>query len=162
MYAQGDGKMKRMARQNFAEGQTIQSLPDEIKNGDKEFLKAFQVFLKHMEGMKANYGIVLDITDSSAGHGKARSFIENTGNIFVRFPTEDDPNYKFTVIDPDVFDTEPGEHKFFPSEHLRKRGPLGVFQAVKLGISNYGRDSLLIKQQDERVRMWLDKNIEEE
>ncbi len=153
-----DGKYRRMVRQNFAGGISIKELPQDIKEGDVKFRAAWKVFLKKVDSMKESDGIVLDISDSEAGFKKQRGNIANTGNVFVELPTPDNPKYRFTVIDPDVFDTDKGEHKFDPKEYLRagkKTGMLkGIINAAKMAATNAARENV--------VRPWQDSFMKKE
>ncbi|MBU0722009.1 hypothetical protein KKA93_00940 [Patescibacteria group bacterium] len=149
IYKDGEENYKRMVRQDYAPGQTIKELPDEIKKEDPEFRKAWQSFLKKVQSTEQTDGIVLDITDSSAGFKKERGNVLNTGNVFVKFPTEPGEKYKFSIIDPDVFDTKPGEHKFDPTEHIRKKGFRGIIPAIKTAATNQARERVVRKWQEE-------------
>lgn len=153
-----DGKYRRMVRQNFAGGRSIKELPQSIKEGDPNFRAAWKVFLRKVEAMKKSDGIVLDISDSAAGFKKARGNVANTANVFVEFPDANNPKYRFVVIDPDVFDTDKGEHKFDPKEYLRagkKTGMLkGFIAAAGMAATNAARENV--------VRPWQDAFMKKE
>jgi hypothetical protein len=111
-----------------------------------------------VEGMKESDGVVLDISDSDAGFKKKRGDVANTGNVFVKIPTEDNGVYEFSIIDPDVFDTVPGEHKFHAMEHIRAKGLFkGILLAAKTAFTNQAREQVVRRWQDEYVQKELNK-----
>jgi len=155
IYKDKDGNYKRMVCQDYAQGQTIKELPPEIKNKDPNFRNAWKVFLGRLESMKETDGVVLDISDSDAGFRPERGNVTNTGNVYVKLPTAENSEYIFSVIDPDVFDTVPGEHKFNALEHIRKKGFLkGIIEAMKMAATNQARDIV--------VSRWQKKYVEKE
>jgi hypothetical protein len=158
IYKDPTGAYRRMVRQDFAEGVSIKSLPKDFKENDPGYRAAWKIFLKKVESMRETDGVVLDISDSDAGFKKQRGNINNTGNVFVKLPDDSNPNYKFTVIDPDVFDTAVGEHKFDPSEYIRagkKTGILtGIIKASKMAATNQARERV--------VRPWQDSFVKDE
>jgi hypothetical protein len=155
-----DGKYRRMVRQNFAGGRSIKDLPQNIKEEDPNFRAAWKVFLRKVDAMKKSDGIVLDISDSAAGFKKERGNVANTGNVFVEFPDANNPKYRFVVIDPDVFDTDKGEHKFDPKEYLRagkKTGMLkGFIAAAGMAATNAARENVVRPWQDSFVKKELE------
>lgn len=160
VYKDSDGGYRRLVRQDFAEGCTIKDLPNETKQHDPQFRAAWRVFLQKVESMRESDGIVLDISDSAAGFKKERGNIAHTGNVFVRPPTTDSPHYLFTIIDPDVFDVDPGEHKFDPKEHLRAHKKFGVLAsalaATKTWAINQARERVVRPWQDAFTKKELD------
>lgn len=154
IYRDESGNYKRLVRQKFAKGVTIKDLPREIMENDPNFRAAWKYFLRRVEMMKEQFGLVLDISDSAAGFKKQRGNVANTGNVFVALPTEPGEVYKFSIVDPDMFDTVEGEHKFDAAEHLRKKGMLGLFDSVKTAGTNQARERL--------VRSWQEKFVQEE
>ncbi len=154
VYRDQSGHYKRLVRQKFAEGVAIKDLPREIMENDPLFRVAWKSFLRRVEMMKEKYGLVLDISDSAAGFKKQRGNVANTGNIFVTLPTEPGGVYKFNIIDPDMFDTIEGEHKFDAAEHLRKKGMAGLLDSIKTAGTNQARERV--------VRSWQEKFVQEE
>lgn len=157
IYKNKDGQYVRMVRQNFAKGTLLKEIDPKIKE-DPSYRKAWHAFLRQVDGMRDTFGSVVDISDSTKGT-KARGNVANSGNIFVEFPTKQNPQYVFTIIDPDVFDTEPGEAKFDPSEHVRKNGMSGIIPAVRIGITNFMRDT---KKFGMGVRNWQEQFMKKE
>ncbi len=157
IYKNKEGKYERMVRQEFAEGILIKELDPEIRK-DPEYRKAWRSFLNHVTAMSGMYGSIVDISDSTKGN-KTRGNVANSGNIFVKLPSISDPNYTFTIIDPDVFDTEPGESKFDPMEHMRKKGTSGILSAVKTAMTNFARDT---KKFGMGVRNWQEQYTKRE
>jgi len=150
-----EGNYKRMVRQKYAPGTSIKELPQDIKDSD-EFKAAWRKFLSKVESMKETDQVVLDISDSEAGFKKERGNINNTGNIFVELPTAENANYLFTVIDPDVFDSDLSKHKFDPKEHIRKKGLMGgLIDASKILATNIARERVVSRWQDEYVKKEL-------
>ncbi|MDD5290519.1 MAG: hypothetical protein PHZ04_00170 [Patescibacteria group bacterium] len=163
IYKDKEGNYKRMVRQDYAKGQTVKELPSEIKKDDPGFREAWKVFLRRLEAMKKTDGVVLDISDSDAGFKEARGNVINTGNVFVKLPTEENPEYFFSVIDPDVFDAVSGEHKFDALEHIRKaRGKglmalvKGTVEAIKIAATNQARDKVVSEWQNKYVKKELE------
>jgi hypothetical protein len=165
IYKDEDTNYKRMIRQPYAKGTPVKGLSADVKKSP-EFQDAWQTFLKHVEDMREAHGAVLDMTDSSATwkENKWRHFrpwripiakrtiprgnVAHTENVFVH--REEDGSWLFSVIDPDVFDTVPGEDKFDPVEHARTGKNL---TAKVFGLLNKGRDATL---------GWQDKYMGEE
>ncbi len=157
VYLDRDGNYKRMVKQEYAPGQSMNTISDDVKNTEK-FQVAWREFLQYSEEMKERFGVVMDISDSSAGFKKERGNVSKTGNVFVKMPTSEDSRYHFHIIDPDVFDTEPGVHKFDPKEQVRKKPGLGgLLSAAKVWATNMARDSIVIKWQDYFVKENLSK-----
>ena len=144
-----DHGFTRLICQPFASGSFIKELDSERKRSPK-FKKAWSYFLDLLDHMRSAHSIVLDITDSSVGMRPQRGNVLNTKNIVV---TEDSRGFTFTVIDPDVFDTD-GSHKFYPSEYLRpslrkRRGALKAFTSyLKYTLLNLARDKVVLYWQD--------------
>ncbi len=150
IYRDKYGNLKRVVRQKFAPGETIKELSRETMEDDPEFLEAWKAFLRRVDSMRETHGVVLDISDSTAGFKKERGNVANTGNVFVKRPTTENRNWIFTVIDPDVFDTEPGEHKFNAKEHIRKYGYLkGIIPALKTLFTNQARKIFVLRWQED-------------
>lgn len=148
VFRDGEGHYKRLVRQDFAPGTSMNELPIAVKD-TPEFQEAWRTFLGRVEEMRESHGVILDISDSSAGMRPERGNIANTGNVFIRFPDETDKEYLFTIIDPDVFDTAPGEHKFDPKEYLRNESfPKGVLDCLKVLATNVARESVVRPWQD--------------
>jgi hypothetical protein len=141
IYMDQESNYKRMIRQPFAEGESIQDAMKNHKN-DPDFQDAWKTFLNEAESMKESDGIVLDLTDSAApfplNRTKYRGKVANTKNVFVN--QEPDGGWQFSVIDPDVFDSAPGEHKFDPQEHRNLGRNL---KAKIVEIMNSGRATTL-------------------
>ncbi len=156
IYRDDNNNYKRLIRQEFAAGVTIKELPREIIHNDPGFRKAWKVFLRHIEKMKDEFGVVLDITDSAAGFKKERGNVTNTGNVFVKLPTEPTGVYEFSIIDPDVFDVEDGEHKFDHTEHLRKKGFAGILDSAIVFGTNQSRERIVRKWQDQFITKELE------
>ncbi len=151
IYREPDGAYRRMVRQDFAEGTTMKELSQEIKNSSG-FQVAWKMFLEKVSGMRETDGIVLDISDSSAGFKKQRGNVNNTGNVVVKISNENPPHYTFIIIDPDVFDTDPGEHKFDAKEHIRSAKKVGILKsflkAAMISTINYSRENIVRPWQD--------------
>ncbi|MBI5794605.1 hypothetical protein HZA87_06035 [Candidatus Uhrbacteria bacterium] len=145
-------KLKRIVRQQYAQGTPIKELSEEEK-AQPAFQTAWRAFLQTVSGMKKTDGVVLDITDSPAGFTPERGNVAHTENVFVRKEGE---GYVFSIIDPDVFDTREGEHKFSPYEYVRSAdGTISKIQgAVKGGIVALmnGARKLVTDWQDRYVR----------
>jgi hypothetical protein len=157
IYMDQEGNYKRMVRQKYAPGQTVKELPESIKS-DPEYKKAWKIFLKKVESMKSTDNFVLDITDSDAGYKKERGDVSHTGNVFVKLPTDENKKFVFTIIDPDVFDSAPGQHKFDPTEYIRKKSGLkGHISAAKMAATNWSRENLVSKWQGEYLKKELKK-----
>lgn len=158
VYRDQEGNLKRLVRQEYAPGTPIKELQRDIMNYDPKFRAAWKVFLRQVEKMKDEYGLVLDITDSDAGGGPSRGNVANTGNIFVEFPaSENDHTYQFHIIDPDVFDTARGEHKFDPKEEIRRKGIRGIMKMLKVAATNLARDEVVRRYQNLYVRRELSR-----
>lgn len=184
IYRDAQGNYKRLIRQDFAAGRSLKDMPREIVESNEEFRKAWKSFLSQVESMKEQYGLVLDITDSSVGGKGAfksiarrsynfiaekigvntiapdsskseRGNVNYSGNIFVRLPSQAGEKYQFTIIDPDVFDTDPGEHKFAPDELVRKKGILALGNMLKTHLTNLSRKELVLLWQREYVKKEL-------
>jgi DNA-binding TFAR19-related protein (PDSD5 family) len=152
IYRDYEGKYKRLVRQDFAAGSAIKDLNPEIKE-DPEFLTAWQSFLGKIEEMKETDGVVLDISDSEAGMREVRGDVTNTGNVFVERVNGE---YRFSVIDPDVFDAaKDGQEKFDPKEYIRKHGLRGIGKALAMYATNIARRELVLAWQDKYVQFEL-------
>jgi hypothetical protein len=120
VYKDSDTNYKRIIRQPYAQGTPVKQIPKDVKK-TPEFKDAWQTFLAHVEGMREAHGMVLDMTDSGApfplNRWTPRGNVANTENVFVK--QKEDGTWLFSIIDPDVFDVEEGEHKFDPVEHSR-------------------------------------------
>lgn len=148
VYKDEEKSYQRIVRQPFAEGKSIKDLTDE-ERADPDFKMAWAYFLDRIKSMQDKDGIIMDINDSDAGYKKQRANVGNTGNVFVEIQGN---RFKFQVIDPDVFDTVPGEHKFDPSETAHSRFGFGSpWKALTLRAMNYFRDVPLVKWQDEFI-----------
>ena len=163
IYKDEDTNYKRMIRQPYAQGTPVKRLSKDVKDSDG-FKDAWQAFLSHVEGAREEYGVVLDLTDSSAtwadnkwkswvplpaNRWTPRGNIANTENIFVS--RKEDGGWLFSIIDPDVFDVVEGEHKFDPVEHARTGKKVGAKVLEKL--LNPGRVTTL---------GWQDKYMKKE
>ncbi|MBW3011263.1 hypothetical protein KY326_03525, partial [Candidatus Woesearchaeota archaeon] len=135
IYKDKDGNYKRLIRQEFAPGVSIKEMDPKIKNNPR-FRAAWSAFLQKVEQGRKTDGFVLDISNSDAGGGPSRGKVYNTGNIFF---TEVDGKYVFSIIDPDVFDTVRGEHKFDAKEYWRVRGIAGLSRTLKTSVTNMAR-----------------------
>jgi len=159
VYKDPDDNYKRLVRQDYAPGTSMKDMPGEIKE-DPEFQAAWQKFLEHSEAMKERFGVVLDINDSDARNflgdlpggtlTTERGNINKSGNVCVKIPREPGEAYVFTIIDPDVFDTEPGKHKFDPQEVVRNEGDTMDF--LKVYGTNLGRKYFALLSQ--KLHTW--------
>ena len=126
IYLDEHGKFKRIIRQPYASGTPMKQLPDYVLQSPA-FQRSWKDFLVHLRSMEESAGVMLDVTDSSAGFRPERGRVQSTENVFVR---QESDRYVFTVIDPDVFDTREGEHKFSPQENIRF-GQRSISSAIK-------------------------------
>lgn len=146
IYKDRETAYKRLIRQPFAPGIPIQQATRKFR-GDQAFKDAWQTFLQEMEDMKETDGFVLDMTNSGApfplNRLRPRGNVADTENVFVQ--KSEDGTFEFYIIDPDVFDTREGEHKFDPDEH---RALLTPFKAKLVDLMNRGRDTTTLGWQD--------------
>jgi len=154
IYKDKETNYKRMVRQPYAKGIPAQEATRKYKD-DPSFKEAWVTFLKEMEKMRETDGVVLDLTNSDApfplNRMRPRGNVANTKNVFIH--REEDGSWLFSIIDPDVFDTVPGEHKFDPKEH---EGTGKKFKAALVGLMNKGRVTTL-GWQDSYMRKELKK-----
>lgn len=154
IYLDRDSNYKRLVRQPYAKGIPVQEATARYKD-DPAYQDAWKTFLREMEVMKKTDGIVLDLTNSDApfphNRMRPRGNVANTKNVFVH--REPDGSWLFSIIDPDVFDVVPGEHKFDPDEY---RGMGQKFKAVLVGLMNKGRDTTTLGWQDHYVKKELE------
>lgn len=154
IYLDEDSNYKRLVRQPYAKGIPVQEAMAKYKD-NLEFKEVWKTFLREMEMMKSTDGIVLDLTNSDApfplNRMRPRGNVANTKNVFVH--REKDGSWLFSIIDPDVFDIVPGEHKFDPDEY---RGMGQNLRAALVGLMNRGRDTTTLGWQDHYVRKELE------
>lgn len=149
-----DTNYKRLVSQPYAKGIPAQEATRKYKD-DPSFKEAWVTFLKEMEAMRKTDGVVLDLTNSDApfplNRMRPRGNVANTKNVFIH--REEDGSWLFSIIDLDVFDTVPGEHKFDPKEY---KGVGKNLKAFLVGLMNKGRVTTL-GWQDSYVKKELGK-----
>lgn len=103
---------------------TKQLSAEDFKKGCDEGIPlfiAYKKFLAHVQAKWVTDGYLLDITDSRQWFSQKRGNVLSTSNIFVK---QDGRDITFTVIDPDVFNTD--WHRKFSSrdvfDSLQKKG----------------------------------------
>ena len=143
--------LARLLVQPFETDAPVGDLEPAIK-GSAEFRRAWSAFLVLLETVKRTHDIVLDISDSRAGYTRERGNVMNTTNVVVRQGSEG--GFLFTVIDPDVFDSD-GTGKFCADEYLRREVreglglPYSLFMYAKLGCINFFRKHFVYRWQEE-------------
>lgn len=134
----GPSGFVRVIVQPFEPDPAPRALPPEVR-ADAGWRRAWRGFLDRMVDLVPTQRMTLDLTDSSAGFRRARGNVANTENVFVEVPPTPDGPWRFTVIDPDVFDLD-GTHKFSPLEYARPsvRRRLGWFTAALTRLKIWG------------------------
>jgi hypothetical protein len=161
VYKDAEGKYKRIIEQPFADGEPIKK---KMANQEEEpeLQAAWKKFLEQIGLLQATAEVVLDITDSTQGAKPSRGDVSQTENVFI---DENEGVYQFQIIDIDVFDDplmdtkkEKGtQHKFYASEHVRKRGLAGIVPAIKVFVTNLAREEYVKKLQDVFTKKEMDK-----
>lgn len=156
IYKDQDTNYKRIIKQPYAQGTPVGQISGDLKQSP-EFRDAWVTFLREIESMRETDGVVLDMTNSGAPFPKNRMHhrgnVADTENIFVH--REEDGSWLFSIIDPDVFDVVPGEHKFDPQEHAN----LGKkVTSALVGLMNKGRDTTTLGWQDRYMQEELGKD----
>lgn len=135
-----------------------QLTPENFKKGCEDRIPlfiAYKQFLAYVRWRsKGDDGYLLDVADSRQWLVPSRGNVLSTSNVVVK---KEWNRYIFTVIDPDVFNTD-GRHKFSAKEKLLSRG---VKPAVNMIVTNRAR--IVVKRNMEsymnEILDWEDHTI---